>query len=83
MNIYKTCNIAILCDKYPINVRRGSFLARAMYVSLINNDKKTMCSYPDKLLEWEQHHSLTISLYHSSLIHLPIYSSFLNRSTAQ
>ena len=53
MNIYKTCNIAILCDKYPINVRRGSFLARAMYVSLINNDKKTMCSYPDKLLEWE------------------------------
>ena len=48
---YKTCDFAILCDKYPINVGRGSYLARVLYVSLINNDKKIIRLYPNKLQE--------------------------------
>ena len=58
---YKTCDFAILCDKYPINVGRGSFLARVLYISLINKDKKTMRLYPNKLQELALEHVIITS----------------------
>lgn len=45
---FKKCDFAILCDKYPINVGLGNFIAKVLYIS-IKNDKKTIRIYPDTL----------------------------------
>ena len=51
---HRECDFGILCDKYPINVGRGSYLARVLYVSLANKSNAVMRLYPDKLHEWDR-----------------------------
>lgn len=48
---FKKCNFAILCEKYPINLKLNIFTARVLYVSL-ENGKQTLRFYPDKLKEY-------------------------------
>ena len=50
-------SFAILCDKYPINLGRGTYLARVLYVSLSNKDNDEVTRiYPDKLRELNLDH---------------------------
>ena len=44
---YEKCNFAILCDKFPIIVGKGSFRARVLYVSLNSTER----IYYDRLKE--------------------------------
>lgn len=46
----KNCNFTLLCEKYPINAGKSSYLAKVLYISLQSNDK-TIRFYPDKINE--------------------------------
>ncbi|KAK8837184.1 hypothetical protein M9Y10_036913, partial [Tritrichomonas musculus] len=46
----KNCNFALLCEKYPINAGKSSYLAKVLYISLQSHDK-TIRFYPDKINE--------------------------------
>ena len=46
----KNCNFTLLCEKYPINAGKSSYLAKVLYISLQSHDK-TIRFYPDKINE--------------------------------
>ena len=47
---FAQCNFAILCDKFPFNLKNSLYLAKVLYVSL-QNDTETIRFYPNKLKE--------------------------------
>ena len=52
---FDKCNFALLCDKYPIQIRRNKYLAKVIYISL-QSDKYTWRIYPDKIKEYNIEH---------------------------
>ena len=49
---FAQCNFAILCDKFPFNLKNSLYLARVLYVSL-QNGSETIRFYPNKLKEMD------------------------------
>lgn len=57
----KNCNFTLLCEKYPINAGKSSYLAKVLYISLQSQAKLESCNcksndktirfYPDKINE--------------------------------
>ena len=50
---FKQCSFTLLCEKYPVNIGKGTYFTRVLYVSLISlsPDQKNTRIYPDKLKE--------------------------------
>lgn len=74
-------SFAILCDKYPINLGRGTYLARVLYVSLSNKDNGEVTRiYPDKLHELNLEHVIIKSTVRRR-INAGFHEFFINGNT--
>lgn len=47
---FKLCDFTLLCEKYPINIGKGTYLAHVLYISLKSNDNSIRI-YPNQLKE--------------------------------
>ena len=58
---YKLCDFTLLCERYPINIGKGTYLTRVLYISLTNSDKKITRLYPNQLKDMNLEHVILTS----------------------
>ena len=58
---FKLCDFTLLCEKYPINVGKGTYLTHVLYISLTNSDKKITRLYPNQLKDMNLEHVILTS----------------------
>ena len=58
---FKSCDFTLLCEKFPINVGKGTYLTRVLYISLSNKDKKITRLYPNQLKDMSLEHVILTS----------------------
>ncbi len=87
---YQKCDFTLLCERFPININKGTYLVRVLYISLIskslssesetNSDKKTIRIYPNQLKDMNLEHVILTSNLRRR-ININSFETFVNGNT--
>ena len=77
---YQKCDFTLLCERFPINIGKGTYLVRVLYISLTNSDKKITRIYPNQLKDMNLEHVILTSNLRRR-ININSFETFVNGNT--